>query len=238
MALGPTTSGTGGNNLEKPGDPGTLDPYTLMLWQYFNSVASGTGIFYRGGSAEAYIYPGGTPTVYWDGPSIYSTTVLSTNTWYHLTFARTDTTTEMFVNGVSEGTGGAPGTATEFGWGYRRNSNTRRAAVKFWGALLSDEEILQEMEFHVPIRTVGLERWLPFISTDTTFRDYSGTGVSNFNVYGTPTQGEPGPPITWRKGASKIFVPLGVAADISHVAALADSFDNVVQRRPIKVTNF
>ncbi len=28
------------------------------------------------------------------------------------------------------------------------------------------------------------------------------------------------------------------AVDISHVAALADSFDNVVQRRPIKVTNF
>jgi len=28
------------------------------------------------------------------------------------------------------------------------------------------------------------------------------------------------------------------ADDIAHVAALADSFDNVVQRRPIKVTNF
>lgn len=34
------------------------------------------------------------------------------------------------------------------------------------------------------------------------------------------------------------FLPVVVAADIDHVAALADSFDNVVQRRPIKVTNF
>jgi len=32
--------------------------------------------------------------------------------------------------------------------------------------------------------------------------------------------------------------PEAVVEDISHVAALADSFDNVVQRRTIKVTNF
>ena len=237
MALGPVTAGGGGNNLFHA-DQGTADPYTLMLWQYFNVLDNNTGIFYRGAENEAYLFNSGGVKIFWDGPGVYSSTVFSTDTWYHLAFTRTASATELFVNGASDVTGGAPGTAAEFTLGYRRGSNTRRAAVKFWGALLSDEEILQEMYFHVPIRTAGLERWHPFVSPGSTFRDYSGTGVADFDVYGTPTQGEPGPPITWRKGASKIFVPLGVAEDISHVAALAESFDNVVQRRPIKVTNF
>lgn len=241
MALGPTTSGTGGNNILY--DPGTYtgpaDPYTLMLWQYFNSVANTTETFHRSSGNEVYIYgPGGPRTIYWRGPNLYSTKVFSVSTWYHLAFTRTSTTTEMFIDGVSEITGGAPGAPTEFGLGYRRTSNTRRASVKLWGAVLSDAEILQEMYFDMPVRTVNLERWHHFTSPGSTFRDYSGTGKDDFDVYGTPTQGESGPPITWRKGASKIFVPAAAAADISHVAALADSFDNVVQRRPIKVTNF
>ncbi len=214
MALGPVTGGSGGNNLFHFVQ-GTADPYTLMLWQYFNALTNGTGIFYRGGDNEAYLYDSGGVKIFWDGPDVYSSTVFSTSTWYHLAFTRTASSTELFVNGVSDVTGGAPGTASEFTLGYRRNSDSRRSALKFWGALLSDEEILQEMYFHVPIRTAGLERWHHFTSPGSTFKDYSGSGVADFTVYGTPTQGNPGPPITWRKGASRIFVPAGAAPPVT-----------------------
>lgn len=238
MALNPTTAGGGGPNLWS-GTPGTATPYTVMLWQYFNSVANGTGVFSRNAGAEVYLWDNGTPKLYWDDLAFYGTTTIAVNTWYHLAFTLTGAVSEMWVNGVSQGTDVAPGgTPVHFALGYRNTSNSRREAVKFWGALLSDEEILQELYFNMPVRTADLERWHHFDTPGSTFRDYSGTGTADFSVYGSPTQGNPGPPITWRKGASKIFVPLGVAADISHVAALADSFDTVVQRRPIKVTNF
>ena len=65
--------------------------------------------------------------------------------------------------------------------------------------------------------------------------DWSGNGNSGTVTGATVSDHVPlGPPfgfdLNWQ-GAT-------AAEDLSHVAALADSFDSVVQRRPIKVTNY
>ncbi len=70
----------------------------------------------------------------------------------------------------------------------------------------------------------------------STVADLSGTGNVGTTV-NSPILGDHvplGPPF----GFDEPFVSAAAAVDISHVAALADSFDNVVQRRPIKVTSY
>ena len=78
------------------------------------------------------------------------------------------------------------------------------AAFKMWdGVALSAAEVAAERWQVMPARTSGLYAWLPM--TDASGIDYSGTGHS-FTVNGT-LSAEDGPPIAWKKGASRLFIP-------------------------------
>lgn len=232
----------------------TSNTYTAMFWLILTSRPDGQdqAFWGRGNGTQGTVVAatasdGGTADAFWfgdeDGYAYGASSTIVTDTWYHIAVTRNGSSHEVFLDGVSH-ISHARNTTTRdriyLAHGsdyYNAGSNSRIAAFKAFGAVLTAVEIQQELYFFTPIRTNNLELWSPFVADETAnFRDYSGAG-SDWTENGTITAG-PGPPITWRKGASKIFVPLGVAVDLSHVAALADSFDNVVRRRPIKVTNF
>lgn len=227
----------------------TTEAFTMMCWFRMTDESARQGIMGAGGygshGTSLRMTSGGVLEYAVAGPSSATGSTLSFDTWYHVAQKRlTDTTHETFFNGVSDIThtsGGGNLYHPYFGQSsdaYTSEAMSGRlAAVKVFTANLSAAEIQQEMYFFMPVRTDNLTIWSPFVADETVnFRDYSGNG-NDWIENGTITAGA-GPPITWRKGASRIFLPAAAAADISHVAALADSFDNVVQRRPIKVTNF
>lgn len=72
--------------------------------------------------------------------------------------------------------------------------NGRVAAVKLWGATLTQAEIEHELGQYIPRRIANLVRWHPFVVAETT--DYSGNGNS-LTAGGTATTTEDGPPIPW-----------------------------------------
>lgn len=221
------------------------DPYTAMFWFLLDTVeVVNQGIFGRAGTGNASVAVGSTGrlSLQVTGYGYDYGSILTLDTWYHLAATRSGTSHEVFIDGVSDMTlTGNTNTRDTITVGhdteYGLEMDGRIAAIKVWDAVLTPAEINNELYFFTPLRTSGNQIWTPLVADETVnFRDYSGN-AADWTEVGTIDAGE-GPPITWRKGASKIFVPLGVAADISHVAALADSFDNVVQRRPIKITNF
>ncbi len=72
--------------------------------------------------------------------------------------------------------------------------------------------------------------------------DVGGDHEEDSQTDNTLTSGDPGVMLTRIGGVNPRATAWSggdiAIVDISHVAALADSFDNVVQRRPIKITNF
>lgn len=226
--------------------------FTASFWVHFTDITGGAdAVFgrYGTGSSASQIWTSSGGVLSYDDGSTYSQgSTLSNNTWYHLAVTRTAAgVSEIFLDGASDFTHSG-NTAVKPGVNLMRTPTNhqfddyecsgRLAAFKAWDVVIADADILQELYFFTPIRTADLANFSPFVADETVnFRDYSGTAPGNWTETGTVETGS-GPPITWRKGASRIFLPAAAAADISHVAALAESFDNVVQRRPIKVTNF
>lgn len=202
------TDGTG-NYLSAASGPST-DPFTWMAWHYFPSVADGVDLaFQRGNGVRSYLYSSG--NIYFLPVSLYGSSVLSVNTWYHIAFTKNGNAHEIFLDGVSDGSTSAsstPDSAISMNLHGYDGAGRRISSFKHFAAVLTADEIYQEKNFHVPVRTLNLDRWSHFETPDNAnFRDYSGTGAADWIETGTLTQGNPGPPITWRKGASRIFVP-------------------------------
>jgi len=193
------------------GNSPTLDPFTALWWAYPLSLNDNTGVgpgTASSGGLLVYMYTG---ELYVKGGSLAfaCSTTLASNTWYHIALTRSGNSTELFLNGVSDGSGSGTLTGTFLSWGYpyTRPLNARIEAAKHFGAVLTAAEIQQEIYFNMPVRTADLERWSHFVTPDNAnFRDYSGTGAANWTEYGSVTQGDSGPPIQWRKGASRVFL--------------------------------
>lgn len=83
----------------------------------------------------------------------------------------------------------------------------RMASIKLYHAELTQAEIQQEMWSFMPIRTAGLNTWLPCddpVAANNAL-DRSGNG-NDMTVNGTFTV-EDGPPIPWRQGRRRTYFP-------------------------------
>ena len=211
-------------SLTQPGG----DPFTVMMWVYSDVVFTGgyLGVGTKenaAGSHRVSFYTGetGNPnnlSIRINGSGTeyhYGAITLSSQTWFHLAVSRNDTAIKTYIDGVLDVdiTHGMtlestpnPYLAKAFSGAW----NGRMAAFKHWDSDLTIGEVQQELYFFLPIKS-DPTMWTPFVADETTFRDYSGTATSDWSSEGTAPSFGPGPPITWRKGASKIFVPAGAA---------------------------
>ena len=147
---------------------------------------------------------------------------LTVGVWYHIGVVRSSATScVVYLNGVLDIT--HTNDVTSRSWtalvnrvGVQSNDtfplNGRVAALKMWDTNLTEAEIQQEMRQFLPFRTNNLHTWTPFTdtSTGTDFLDYSGN-ARNWTEAGSVTS-EDGPPIPWRQGRKKYFIPLDGAA--------------------------
>ncbi len=198
------------------------DPFTMMAWFYFTSFATGTSTCMNLGttsyndlvSFEAFTTTG--ELRLWNGATTGYGSNVSTNTWYHLAISRSGANISLYLDGAQDInlSDNSPTVAATIDWMdsrlYSGGLRGRSAALKYYTAQLTAAEIQNGMPFFTPIRTTDLAIWIPAVTDDVVnFRDYSGN-ARDFTEQGTITTG-PGPPITWRKGASKIFLPPAAA---------------------------
>jgi len=141
----------------------------------------------------------------------FTGSAISDNTWYHVAMTVAGTGANQlkgYLNGVLDATGnGSAGiTAAQLqilGDAAGEWFNGKCAAVKIYNAVLTVDEIALEMRQYLPFRTANLNRFIPGI--DSTTLDYSGS-ANNLTAGGTLAF-EDGPPIPWRRGRARIFIP-------------------------------
>ena len=218
--------GTGTPGLFLTSNVPSRDPCTVMAWFYFNNAgAASETLFFLGNNSYSE-----TISVYVDASAVLSVfngssggtgSTLSSDTWYHVALRRSGASMQIYLDGVQDITNSAnnPTVTAEVDWGNSSLYDTtpmdaRSAAFKYYEAQLTAGEIQNGMQFFTPTRTANLAMWLPSVADDVVnFRDYSGN-ARDMSEAGTVTAGA-GPPITWRKGASRIFVPAGAAPPVT-----------------------
>lgn len=200
---------TSGNQLTRTTNLPTITSFSLLCWAYTtNSSAAFAGALALG-STGANFYAVGIALsstiklyVFNGGGNNYGTSTIGVNTWAHvaLTVAGTGAGQCLgYVNGVQElSVSGATGpTAATMYVGNTAGSdlfNGRVTAVKVYSAVLTADEIKQEMRSIMPVRTANLNTWSPLL-TQTDVANYGGAAGA-WTVGGTLTT-ENGPPVAW-----------------------------------------
>lgn len=208
--------------------------YTVMGWVRLASDQNDYGNFFFLGANNTGaqdidellgIGSTGTTLIIWVGigggvGTEVSGSTLTVGTWYHVALVRTSATNiNAYLNGSSDITNTRDITgraaAGRMGIGANNYSDSafpnevdgNVAAVKMWSTNLSEAEIQKEMWQFMPNRTLNLYSWTPFVdaSTGTDFLDYSGN-ARPWTEVGSVTF-EDNPPIQWRRGRSRIFIP-------------------------------
>jgi hypothetical protein len=141
--------------------------------------------------------------------------VLSNNTWYHFAVSNNGASSGLlgYMNGTKYMTTTAHSSCSaeqiRIGSNIAGDNFTGKiAAYKLYSAVLTVDEIVNEMMCYVPVRTANLNTWCPFLNVEST--DYSGNGYT-LTPTGTPTQVD-GPPIAWGfHGVKRIFSAAGGA---------------------------
>ena len=201
---------------------GVLDqnsPYTVMAWIRASSISGAPCIFaisagtYSANGEELYISVslGNRLTLYavnggTDGFGSPNGTVLSTNTWYHVTIVRESSTSlKSYLNGVFEQTcsvniaSRSASSRMEFGaWSSGNNDpfSGRIQYIKIWNTALTAAEIAQEVYTVAPRKLDSLWGWYPTRpGSGERAKDYSGNG-RDWTEGGTLTDDDP-PPVSW-----------------------------------------
>ena len=201
---------------------GVLDqnsPYTVMAWIRASSISGAPCIFaisagtYSANGEELYISVslGNRLTLYavnggTDGFGSPNGTVLSTNTWYHVTIVRESSTSlKSYLNGVFEQTcsvniaSRSASSRMEFGaWSSGNNDpfSGRIQYIKIWNTALTAAEIAQEVYTVAPRKLDSLWGWYPTRpGSGERAKDYSGNG-RDWTEGGTLTDDYP-PPVSW-----------------------------------------
>lgn len=206
---------------------------TLMAWlyptanpaasAYFNALAEygalGVSIFNTAGTTRWNL---GTATTDNTG------SVVSLNTWAHLTMTTSSATAHtLYLNGVSDATSVGSGSATRVIVGNYDLASAawtgRIAAVKIWDGALTAAEIAQEMRQLLPARLANFKAFYPLFSASDLV-DYSGQAQS-LTTNGTAPTSADGPPVPWKSGRRRFFVPLGAAATLDQYAFRARNDD-------------
>ncbi len=163
---------------------------------YFGGAAGDTGdflqLFGNTGGFELYNNVGGTTTG----------SAWETDVWHHLTMVRKGNGTGdilFYLDGVldiTHTTGVLSTGALEIGDdNFTEQIDADVAAIKVWNAVLTADEILNEMQTFLPKRWTNLNCWTPGVRDTVDFLDYSGAG-NDWTENGTIAIGG-GPPISW-----------------------------------------
>jgi hypothetical protein len=155
-----------------------------------------------------------------DNGIVTGTTALSTNTWAHIAvIVDSGRAGKLYINGVYEITNncysGTPSPNQLYVGKIRAAPMAGRIANFFcYSADIGVAGVLAQMNQYFPVRTANLNTWLPMVDSvmADNGHDYSGNGY-DMTVTGSPTVAG-NPPIPWRQGRKKYFIPLGVAASL------------------------
>lgn len=199
---------------------------TFMGWFRIAEDRNDYSCFFSLGT-DALIVTGGdgTTLVYYHGTVDNELQALSAGTWYHLTLTLTaDNPAEWvaYVNGAQAGSGtqNPVGGATMYvgtdQYGEWLNGNA--AYLKAWNAVLTADEIRQEMYLARPVRTENLHLWTPLLA-HTDLADYGGSG-NNWTASGTLAT-ESGPPVSW--GGGILYVPYAATGPAGQNAGVASA---------------
>lgn len=171
-----------------------------------------------------------------DGPQLGSLN-LSLNTWYCLALTRagggaTQTVVYRRLVGDTTWTTASGQFATSFdpsaetilsnhfdltnGW-----FPGRIVGVKQWNTVLTADELWQESQQFFPLRQANLAAWYPMVGNTVAASviDHSGNG-RNLTSNGTLSI-EDGPPIAWRQGRRRIFIPSASSAQTISPSGIA-----------------
>jgi Concanavalin A-like lectin/glucanases superfamily len=201
-------------------------PYTVMMWVNFqvNTGGDQTAHSINSGNFNSFDLFGAKSNmatrfaVRSNSGSLndLSGTVLSLNTWYHLTMRRNAVSdADLLLNGIVDlsslqsTTVRDPLAAQDMGIQVTAApANFKFAAVKEFNVALTDAQIKAEIWQYLPkIADSRLQNWCP-VTPGATERSASLRGV-DWNQNGTITD-ESGPPITWGSGAVILpFIPAG-----------------------------
>lgn len=191
----------------------TITNFTAMAWVYLgadlntysNMLTIGTDVvvdFYQLGSGAD-----GTILNLWNGASHFTgSQAFTIGSWGHIAMTVAGTGNGQYLgylNGVLDITadGNSSNTAGRFDIGDNDNGgfDGRIAAVKVYsGAVLTADEIKNEMRYYIPRRTANLNTWLPCVHPTAAGNlvDFSGNAF-NMTLIGTAPTVEDGPPIAW-----------------------------------------
>ncbi len=200
---------TSGESLSRTSNLPSISTCTVMGWVYISSATATTSFFSFGEAATSNRYTIGlwsdaSSLVNWNGSAVATGSTVSASTWYHIAMVidnASSLTCVVYLNGISDITNDTSGFSAEKLWFGNNESdelhNGRLAAVKVWSAVLTGDEIINEMKHYLPQRLANINGWYPSVSqaVNDNATDYSGNG-NTMTVNGTLSV-EDGPPIAW-----------------------------------------
>ena len=175
----------------------TLSPPIYAQTSVHMGLAETTNVLYVAGIA---------------GVDFFGTTVFNFTDFYRITWTWDGTTDKVYVNGVLDIsttalTGDRLQTTIARVDAFGANDNLDFDGIKIWQAVLTIEEIRNELGSIKPKRWQDLWAWLPCNNGAAIGADYSGNGRS-FTQNGIIVES---PPSSLAWGDSPVFVPQAVA---------------------------
>lgn len=139
------------------------------------------------------------------GEDYVGTTAISLDQWYKIAWTWDGSTDNLYIGDNLEISTTGLNTATRNSSALGRLSsftpNVEGIAMdglKIWSALLSENEISQEIQTIKPVRKADLWAWLPNNTNGTQGREYGGNN-RHFTVNGTPVDVSAAP-VPWGEG--------------------------------------
>lgn len=182
--------------------------HTSMCWYKTPPTAWGTenSIFDLEGTGYHYCFVNGIGDLQLDtGPGGLNAAALTLDTLYHITMQGDGTNVRLYLNGVQAvSRANTTITPTFEAWGgyvaSPLNAGTF-AALKQWSAILTADEILNEMRSYLPKRGLNLHTFVPLLNHTDLVNRTQGVG---YTATGSLAYAD-GPSISW--GAPVLIVP-------------------------------
>lgn len=207
--------------------PSLAGPWTICLWAYQVAATAYGGIVaaFSNGATPAFDTPSCMVAFNSTGTrlSIWHNNVVSglgstpgLGVWFPISVTRgaAANRTDLYYNRgttpdvtMTTALSGTQGSGLGLGGISSELNNIRVAAVKWWGAVLTVGEMIDESNSFLPWRTANLEGCYPCVDVTAAgcAVDYSGLGRT-LTSQGTLAV-EDGPPIPWRQGRRRTTFP-------------------------------
>ncbi len=184
----------------------TGNDHTVMGWFYIDNNQNDYQAFFETATQNSGLLVttngvGNRFIIYSNFAEQAGTTVVPNGSWFHLALTSTNSgsfTRILYLDGATEITK----TGGTHAWdqldigndAYDEHLDGRFAAIKYWQAILTQAEIVREMQTYRPQRYANLQGWWPVFSGDRTRNYLSGGGAFTENSIDDAASG---PPISW-----------------------------------------